>query len=77
MPTRMLLAALALRRRHRDSQGHLRRRRAGDLRDRGDALCGPGHPPIGSGAAIRGYIEKGVEEGARMVVGGPEAPEDG
>ena len=24
---------------------------------------------------IRGYIEKGVEEGARMVVGGAEAPE--
>jgi acyl-CoA reductase-like NAD-dependent aldehyde dehydrogenase len=24
---------------------------------------------------IRGYIEKGVEEGARMLVGGPEAPD--
>ncbi|MET9809253.1 aldehyde dehydrogenase family protein [Streptomyces halstedii] len=25
-------------------------------------------------ARVRGYIEKGVEEGARLVVGGPEAP---
>ncbi len=25
---------------------------------------------------VRGYIEKGVEEGARLVAGGPEAPED-
>ncbi|MEU1149149.1 aldehyde dehydrogenase family protein [Streptomyces sp. NPDC005863] len=27
-------------------------------------------------ARVRGYIEKGVEEGARIVAGGPEAPQD-
>ncbi|MFH8612366.1 aldehyde dehydrogenase family protein [Streptomyces sp. NPDC018029] len=27
-------------------------------------------------ARVRGYIEKGVEEGARIVAGGPEAPKD-
>ncbi|MEU1118588.1 aldehyde dehydrogenase family protein [Streptomyces sp. NPDC005879] len=27
-------------------------------------------------ARVRGYIEKGVEEGARIVAGGPEAPRD-
>ncbi|MER7903976.1 aldehyde dehydrogenase family protein [Streptomyces sp. NPDC095614] len=27
-------------------------------------------------ARVRGYIEKGVEEGARLVAGGPEAPRD-
>ncbi len=27
-------------------------------------------------ARVRGYIEKGVEEGARIVAGGPEAPLD-
>jgi aldehyde dehydrogenase (NAD+) len=37
-------------------------------------LCGPVISDR-QRSRIRGYIEKGVEEGARMVVGGPEAPE--
>jgi len=37
-------------------------------------LCGPVISDR-QRSRIRGYIEKGVEEGARMVVGGPEAPD--
>ncbi len=45
----------------------------GDPQDAG-TLCGPVISDR-QRSRIRGYIEKGVEEGARLVVGGPEAPE--
>ncbi len=44
----------------------------------GDPLAGGKIGPLVSEAQrrrVRGYIEKGVEEGARLVTGGPEAPE--
>src|SRR5689334_22452420 len=45
----------------------------GDPQDPG-TLCGPVISDR-QRSRIRGYIEKGVEEGARMLVGGPEAPD--
>src|SRR6476646_3906549 len=45
----------------------------GDPQDPG-TLCGPVISDK-QRTRVRGYIEKGVEEGARLVVGGPERPE--
>ena len=70
-PTRMLLPRVAIRRGRRDPQGHLRKRRARRPAGSRHAVWS-GH--LGQAAQrILGYIQKGIDEGATLLVGGSRA----
>jgi aldehyde dehydrogenase (NAD+) len=72
MPTRMLLPRSRYDEGVEILKGIYEGIAPGDPQD-GATLCGPVISDR-QRSRIRGYIEKGVEEGARMLVGGPETP---
>src|SRR5690349_14959262 len=73
MPTRMLLPRSRYDEGVEILKGIYEGIAPGDPQDPG-VLCGPVISDK-QRSRVRGYIEKGVEEGARLVVGGAEAPE--
>ena len=73
IPTRMLLPRSRYDEGVGDPQGDVRERHAGDPQDPGHAVRS-GDLATSSASASSGYIQKGIDEGANALVGGPDAP---